>query len=78
MVYYNIKLSTILIINNTCFCYILLKGLEEVTAEILEILSNKNNDNLLMNMKIYSENKDYNFEYSVEVNMLSIKKRIYH
>jgi len=67
-----LKNLQILIIENTFFCHIVLKGLEDVMTEVSEILSSKGS-NLSSSMKIYSKNKG--FEFLIKIYMPRLKEK---
>ena len=67
-----LKNLQVLIIENTFFCHIVLKGLEDVMTEVSEILSSKGS-NLSSSMKIYSKNKG--FEFLIKIYMPGLKEK---
>lgn len=69
-----LKNLQVLIIENTFFWHIVLKGLEDVMTEVSEILSSKGS-NLSSSMKIYSKNKG--FEFLIKIYMPRLKEKRY-
>lgn len=66
-----LKSLKLLYIENTCFCHIVLKGLEGVMDEILELLSE--DSGLLSDMKKSSKNKD--FKFLIILHMYRLKEK---